>query len=179
MFLDFPVTVADLAEHFERDVRTVQLWVKEWSTKYGLAKTGRNEYMFAACCKYRMKDLEKENEVLEKAGDEKLYAHQIKGQIIKNKKAETDWRHSIYQLVNKRSILLLWSAQNNTIKSLLITAENELKLKLSEEITEEEKLKIITESFKNLRTDISELSIEDLIDNEDELFPEDEIQTAE
>jgi len=170
--VDFPISVTTLAEYFDRDVRTIQLWVEKWIEKYNLIKNNRNEYMFAACCRCRFKDLEKENEILSKAGDEKLYAHQITGQIIKNKKAEIDWRHSIYQLVNKRSILLLWSAQNNTIKSLLITGENDLKLKLSEDVNEEQKIKTITETFKQLRVDISEITIEDLIDNEDELFPE-------
>jgi len=37
---------------------------------------------------------------------------------------------------------------------------------------EEQKIKTITETFKQLRVDISEITIEDLIDNEDELFPE-------
>lgn len=166
--VDFPVTVQTLAGFFNRDERTIQLWVKEWESKYGLIREVRGEYNFIKCIDCRLKDLVQKIEVLEKSGDERLYAHQIKAQIIKNKKAETDWRISVYQLVSKKNVLLLWSSQINTIKSLSITAENDLKLSIPEEHHT-----IIADTFRQLRTDIAELTMDDLIDNEEEEFLED------
>lgn len=166
------VDVEYVANSFSRDVRTIQLWANDWKAKYNIeVREDRGKYNYVKCAECRIRDLEKENEILEKSGDEKLYAHQLKGQMIKNKEAEIKLKRLEGGLVEKNIALIAWSNQNNTIKSLCISAENEMVIHLGELFTDKtEGIKKIRGTMHTLREDIANIRIEELIQSEESLF---------
>ena len=90
------VDVHTLAKFFNRDVRTMQLWVND-----GMPRETRGMYDFVKCVRWRIDKLESENEILKTTGDEKLHELRIRDQAIKNKRGELSLKRDLAQLTDK------------------------------------------------------------------------------
>jgi len=164
-----PVDVTFLAEYFERDERTIQLWAEKWREKYNFQKLSRGDYDFIVCVTCRLKDLAAEIERLEK-GDETLYELQKEHQSLRNKEKLIQLRKLNNEIIDIEFVRTAWMNEMQMIKKF----HNALITKISNRVlgvTEYQQVyNIVSEEIRIMDTNISQLEIiEDEIKTEKEL----------
>jgi len=170
------VDVHTLAKFFNRDVRSIQLWVNE-----GMPREERGLYDFVKCVKWRLDKLEAENDILKTSGDVSRYKVQTEGDKIKNKLMMTKLKRELNQYVRKHDILVAWGNQNNIIGSKTEMLKEDLKRDIVHHIPKELRKKIrgIIEKLVNAyKLYISKLELEKYIADEEKIIEDaDEITT--
>ena len=162
------VDVHTLAKFFNRDVRTMQLWVND-----GMPRETRGMYDFVKCVRWRIDKLESENEILKTTGDEKLHELRIRDQAIKNKRGELSLKRDLAQLIDKKQVLIAFSNQNSVINFKINNLMNDLLRELKESL-DSKQVKKLREHFNETKDTISKLKIDEYIVNEDKIHTDKE-----
>jgi len=97
-----------LADFFDRDVRTIQLWDEELKEKYGSARVERGQYDFVKFVKSRILFLEDQIEIIKNSGDEKLHHLKMDGQKTANKINDLKLRRLLGELISFDAARLAW-----------------------------------------------------------------------
>lgn len=162
------IDVHTLAKFFNRDVRTMQLWVND-----GMPREDRGLYDFVKCVRWRLDKLEAENDILKTSGDEKRYKVQMEGDKIKNKLIETKWRREIGHLVDKKAVLIAWGNQNNIVGTKSEFLKEDLKREINTLIPKalhKNVSKIIDQNINSMKELISKLELEKYIIDEEKII---------
>lgn len=99
------VDVKFLADFFEKDIRTIQLWAKT----EGMPKEDRGQYDLLQCCRWRVKKLEEKISELEK-GDVTLYKLQQEYQKLRNEEKTLDLEVKKRNLLDREVVEMVNSA---------------------------------------------------------------------
>ena len=155
------VSVNILADFFDRDIRTVQLWAE----KDGMPKLAKGRYDLNECAKWRLQKLEEEIESLEDSGDKDHLALKKEGQRLSNMEREFKVKKLIGGLVDSEAVRIAWAKEtkiyHEALKVLKIKLINAL-----EEVTDRSKRQeIITREVNEAASILGELCIESDDDN--------------
>lgn len=157
------ISVEELADFFNRDVRTVQLWAKN----EGMPKNARGEYDILKCAQWKIRNLEEENEILRNSGDEKLYALKSEGQKIANKERELKLRKALKELVDVESVRIAWLGEMKIFSKALKALINKLSAALDGVEDREQRREIIERLVREVMTMIGELKITDTVEGDE------------
>jgi len=162
------VTLETLAEFYEVDIRTIQLWDEKASeNKMPSARIERGKYDFVIYAKNIYKTLKDQNELLKSSGDEKLHALKMDGQRISNRERELKLRRLTGELVNFDKARHAWLDETTIIRRNILSLVPKLTTAL-ENVTETHKKKqLILEQIHAVLNEIGELKI-DLTEEEEE-----------
>lgn len=162
------VDVHTAAKYFNKGVRRLQQYVEE-----GMPRDTKGNYDLLKCSKWRVEKLEDENEILRTAGDEKLYAQKMIGQIIKNKRDDLAYRKEILELVEKKAVFIAYSNQTGVINSKINSLEKDLDQIFDGKMNKKMKLKK-AKLFNETRLAIGNLPIEKLIIDEEKIIKQED-----
>jgi len=113
------VDVEFLAQFFDKDARTIQLWAKF----EGMPKEDRGLYDFMKCVKWRCEYLEEKLNIAETSKDEKLHRLKVEGQKLANKRKAIELKQLIGELVPYDTIKLAWINETIMFRRNLQSAE--------------------------------------------------------
>ena len=172
------VDVHTLAQFWEVDIRTVQNYADVRRENPPLPREAHGKYNFVKAMQWMYNRLKTKIEILDNGGDEKLYALKMKGQIIKNKKDEINLKRDMAKILDKKTTLIAWSNQINTIKNFLNALKYDLRRDLDGIAESEEQAEVINAAVNRIMKIISKLEIESIIVDEEKLLetPEPEIE---
>jgi hypothetical protein len=158
------VSVEVLAQFFEKEVRTVQLWASE----FGMPKVERGQYDFLECTKWRIKYLEKEIEKL-KLGDETLYKLERDGAFITNQMRKVKLMKELKKLVELDLVNIAWANEVVAFRASLNALEYSLITSLQNLHDENKKREIIKKKIRGIKEQLGgelRISESDEIDND-------------
>lgn len=112
---DLAVPVAVIADLFDVSERRVQDYVSDDN----MPKLARGEYNLFDCVRWKIKKLERENEMLKNSGNETRYAEQLKGDRYKNMKLAQDMLKSAGHLVEAEDVRIAWTTECNALRTAL------------------------------------------------------------
>lgn len=124
------VDVKFLADFFEKDIRTIQLWAKSED----MPKEDRGQYDLIKCCKWRIRKLEEKISELEK-GDVTLYKLQQEYQKLRNEEKTLDLEVKKKNLLDRELVELV----NSSFIKLMIRNLNAIPYRLNKKINGDNK----------------------------------------
>ena len=109
------VSVDILADFFDRDIRTVQLWAEN----AGMPKLAKGKYDLNECAKWRLQKLEEEIETLGNSGDKDHLALKKEGQRLSNMEREFRFKKLIGGLVDSEAVHIAWAKETKIYNEAL------------------------------------------------------------
>lgn len=166
------VDVNTLAQFWNVDPRTIQNYADISKYNPPLPREERGKYDFIKAMKW-MYEMQKDKIYkLENSGDEGLSDLKKEKQIMDNKKAELELKKMLFQLVDKKTVLIAWTNQLNVLKNNDTQLQFELKRDLEGVIDETEKSKIVDELFHKKDEQLEKIEIAKYIISEELLVDE-------
>lgn len=160
------VDVNTLADLFNKDVRTIQLWASE----QGMPKEGRGKYNLFNCIRWYVKYTDDKIVMLESSGDEKLHGLRMDGQHLANKEKSLKLRRLMGELVPVDAVRIAWVGEATIFRKALNAMGNKLNAQLDGITDKYKRLEIITREIREVLNMIGDLKINE--DTEDTILDE-------
>lgn len=164
------IGVNELATFWGIDPRTIQNYSDGRFEEKPLQKIGRGKYDFVEANRWLIHRLRKKIEVLETAGDEKMYAQKLLDIRVKRELNETKLKIMQQQLVEKQAVLMAWTNQINVIKNYINSLKYDLFRETADVTDELEKREIIERNINLALARITKVEIERYIATEDSIY---------
>lgn len=152
------VDVNFLSIFFRVDVRTIQLWAKEWELKYGFQKLERGQYDFVRCVDCRIKDLESDLEEAKKGDVTKYELERINLQL-RNERLAVEIRKENNELVDIEFVKQAWNNEIRIFIKSLQALPARLATLLEGKNTYQERFNAIQDEVNDIRTELSRMNI--------------------
>lgn len=173
------VDVNTLATFWGVTPRTVQNYSNPEYEAEPLPKESRGNYDFIKSNKWMYERQRKQIEMLEVSGNETLHALKVEEQIIKNKKAEREYRQDLLELVDRASVLMVVTNVFNIVRGTFEQTRFALIDELSPLFTDKDKgIEIINQNYDESLETICQSDIENIIGNP-EMLMEDDLEAGE
>jgi|GEM_PF-6734218 len=164
------ISTNELAAFWGVDARTVQNYADVRFEEEPLPRDGRGLFNFVKAQKWMYNRLRKKIEVLETAGDEKMYAQKLLDIRVKRELNETKLKIMQQQLVEKQAVLMAWTNQINVIKNYINSLKYDLFRETADVTDELEKREIIERNINLALARITKVEIERYIATEDSIY---------
>lgn len=152
------VDVNFLATFFRVDVRTIQLWAKEWELNYAFQKEAIGRYDFVHSVDCRIRDLEKDVEEAKKGDATKYELEKINLQL-RNERLSVEIRKENSELVDVDFVKQAWNNEVRIFVKSLQALPARLATLLEGKDSYQERFTLIQNEVSDIRTELSKMNI--------------------